>query len=288
MMGVGRKGDVMDMWSDLEGDFAAEREIADFGTPAPRTFEERCGKCNGTGRWGYYRSRACFACGGKGLVTYRTSSEDRAKARDRVARKKGEAAQAWQETNPAAWAWIVAKAPKFGFAAAMQEAVRKYGHLTDNQLATVERLRGADAEREAKWAQEREARAAAAPAIDVSRIVQAIGAALASGIKRPVLRLAEFKFSPAPVTGRNAGAIYVKSVGGDYLGKVADGKFMRAFGTCDDARAAEIVAAAADPEAAAVAYGKRFGQCACCGRELSNPESIERGIGPICAERFGW
>jgi hypothetical protein len=45
---------------------------------------------------------------------------------------------------------------------------------------------------------------------------------------------------------------------------------------------------AADPEQAAVAYGKRFGQCSVCARELTNEDSINRGIGPICAERFGW
>ncbi len=32
-------------------------------------------------------------------------------------------------------------------------------------------------------------------------------------------------------------------------------------------------------------FGKRFGVCMCCGRLLTNPESIERGIGPICAEK---
>jgi hypothetical protein len=37
-----------------------------------------------------------------------------------------------------------------------------------------------------------------------------------------------------------------------------------------------------------VAYGKRTGACSCCGRELTNGESIDRGIGPICAEKYGW
>jgi Family of unknown function (DUF6011) len=29
-------------------------------------------------------------------------------------------------------------------------------------------------------------------------------------------------------------------------------------------------------------------RCAVCNRELSDPVSVEAGIGPICAERFGW
>lgn len=35
----------------------------------------------------------------------------------------------------------------------------------------------------------------------------------------------------------------------------------------------------------AKAYGVRTGVCGCCGRELTNPESIDRGIGPVCASK---
>jgi hypothetical protein len=42
----------------------------------------------------------------------------------------------------------------------------------------------------------------------------------------------------------------------------------------------------ADPEAAAVLHGKASGRCSVCSRDLTNPESIARGIGPICAEKF--
>jgi len=33
-------------------------------------------------------------------------------------------------------------------------------------------------------------------------------------------------------------------------------------------------------------YGKRTGNCMVCSRELTNPDSIEAGIGPICASKF--
>lgn len=33
-------------------------------------------------------------------------------------------------------------------------------------------------------------------------------------------------------------------------------------------------------------FGHRTGRCCCCGRTLTNPVSIENGIGPICAERY--
>lgn len=43
-----------------------------------------------------------------------------------------------------------------------------------------------------------------------------------------------------------------------------------------------------DAEKVFAEHGHRFGVCCLCGRELSNPESVELGIGPICRERaFG-
>lgn len=44
----------------------------------------------------------------------------------------------------------------------------------------------------------------------------------------------------------------------------------------------------AGPREAAIRYGKEIGKCAICHRTLTNPDSIERGIGPICADRYGW
>jgi Family of unknown function (DUF6011) len=40
-----------------------------------------------------------------------------------------------------------------------------------------------------------------------------------------------------------------------------------------------------DAEAVFAEYGKRFGTCCMCGRELTNAESVELGIGPICRAR---
>jgi len=42
-----------------------------------------------------------------------------------------------------------------------------------------------------------------------------------------------------------------------------------------------------DPLAAAVKYGKLTGRCCSCSRELTADGSIEAGIGPICAQKFG-
>lgn len=36
----------------------------------------------------------------------------------------------------------------------------------------------------------------------------------------------------------------------------------------------------------AIKFGLDFGICACCGRTLTNPESISAGIGPICRSKY--
>jgi hypothetical protein len=43
-----------------------------------------------------------------------------------------------------------------------------------------------------------------------------------------------------------------------------------------------------DPKAAASADGILTGRCSCCSRPLTDPQSIEIGIGPICLEKAGW
>ena len=40
-----------------------------------------------------------------------------------------------------------------------------------------------------------------------------------------------------------------------------------------------------DPKRAIESYGRETGECGVCGRTLTNPESIRRGIGPVCAGR---
>lgn len=49
---------------------------------------------------------------------------------------------------------------------------------------------------------------------------------------------------------------------------------------------AEIVRVEADPLGAAKENGVLTGRCSCCGRPLTDPNSIAIGIGPICLEQF--
>jgi hypothetical protein len=54
-------------------------------------------------------------------------------------------------------------------------------------------------------------------------------------------------------------------------------------------KAATILTAIAfDAKQAAIAYGHQLGRCGICNRTLTDAESIQRGIGPVCASKVGW
>jgi hypothetical protein len=253
------------------------------------SYVEKCSKCAGTGNFRSYMGRVvgqCFACKGVGHKTYKTDSQtraaNRAKSTDRRSRNRQENLDSFRQFQPAAAAWIeTAAAGGFDFAKSLAEAIAKYGDLTEKQLAVVERCIVKDAERNAQ----RAANAEEAPAVDATKLHAAFDAAAAAGLKYPKMRFEGFAISPAPAHGRNAGALYVKD-GDDYLGKISGGRFF-ASRDCDAERAQSVADVVSNPTAAAVAFGKKTGSCCCCGRELTNPASVEAGIGPICAENWG-
>lgn len=266
------------------------RSAADRSQESGDLHWEKCDKCQGTGRFVAWSGRvlgACRKCNGKGQLGFKVPKDVREAARDRAVERKAnrlaEDRAAWVAANPEVAAWVFEAAETgFEFAVSLQAALDKYGSLTENQTAAA--LRCVEKRRAARAAAEE--RAAAAPTVSVARIEEAFATARSHQIKFPKLRLLDYVFSPAGANSRNPGAIYVKS-GEQYLGKVQGGRFLAAR-DCSPDQEREIVAAATDPAAAAVAYGRRTGSCAICSRELTRGESIDRGIGPICAERFGW
>lgn len=185
----------------------------------------------------------------------------------------------WATDNPAAYEWIVNHADTNPFAGSLHTSLLKWGGLTTKQLLAVQ---GAIAR-----AAIAKTKAENAPTVTLEPVESAFDKARQAGVTRPRLRLGEFVFSPAPATGKNPGAIYVKHSDGSYLGKVA-GSRLFTVSTVSPAVEAEIVGVAADPMNAAIAYGKKYGKCSVCARTLTDEDSINRGIGPVCAERFGW
>ena len=184
-------------------------------------------------------------------------------------------------SHPDVSAWLANSTFDFAMSLA-QDAKRHGGALTQRQIDAAYRC----IEKSQQSATARAQREATAPVADVSEIEKAFARAVEAGLHRPRLVLQGFKISRAPQTGANAGALYAKE-NGVYLGKFAQGKFMRSR-DCDETTAAKLVEIATDPRKAALAHGLATGQCAVCARELTDPVSVARGIGPICAARFGW
>lgn len=120
---------------------------------------------------------------------------------------------------------------------------------------------------------------------NVDKLMDAFDKASAAGLKRPAMRFEGWTASLAPATGKNPGAVYCKA---DYLylGKIVAGQFYVSR-DCASATRAIILSTMADPLAAAIAYGKRTGACSCCGRTLSDPVSVNLGIGPVCKSKYG-
>jgi hypothetical protein len=284
-----------DMSDDLDAVYAST-PVAN-ATKEVTYFEQACPKCNGSGTYyGYSRfGMQCFTCKGKGKLSFKTSPATRAKAKATAQRRVAAKADAmvakaneWKVANSAETAWMESSAPRFEFAKSMLDALNKYGSLTEKQMATVQRLTVQSAERQAQYQAERQTKAETAPELSVEAIEVAFQTAKDAGVKFPKLRLDDFVFSPASAKSANAGAVYIKTKNdGVYLGKVMGGKLFTSRDCTAEAKD-RIVAVATDPKQAAIAYGKRFGSCAVCARELTDGDSIDRGIGPICAEKYGW
>ena len=249
----------------------------------PAEFVENCMKCGGSGYW---RGRfKCFSCNGTGTKTFKTSFADRQKGRAYQAKHKAKvAASAWDDfkaREPEVAAWV--ERGGSSFQVDMKLAVMRYGDLTDNQLAACKR----NVSRYNEAIAEAQARVAAAPTVEADKVREAFDNARNNGLKVRKLRIAGFLLSEAPAHSHNPDAIYVKTAGREYLGKIADGKFIKAR-WCSEENEQEVVKLLADPKGSAIAHGKMTGSCACCGRELTDPDSIDAGIGPICATKWGW
>lgn len=268
-----------------------ERIVIPFPKPkvvaeVPLAHTEVCPACGGSGRFRSYSGRVvgqCFKCKGLGHKTFKTSATERATAKVSRDTRKANVFAAWVSDNDAEYKWLdTAAQGGNAFAASLLDNLRKYGSLTEGQLSAVRRNILRVSERKASAVE----RVDNAPAVTVEPLELAFQKAREADLKYITVRLAEFVFSPAKAGSSNPGAIYVKE-GSVYLGKILGGKFL-ASRDCTPDKTTRILAVAANPGEEARAYGRLTGTCSCCGRELTDPKSIAAGIGPICANNFGF
>lgn len=169
-----------------------------------------------------------------------------------------------------------------------QQFIRK-GELSEKQVACIERAM--------------KPKAAPKPAVATDAApIFAMFAAASVHLKKPRLsfQMADSKIviSKAPETlanglpGKNAGCLYVK-VDGEYFGKVNPagelfGSNVTPFSADQTvALQAQVSDILSDPQGAVLRVGKQSGTCCCCGRELTEAESIVSGVGPVCGPRWG-
>jgi hypothetical protein len=269
-----------DMPNDLDGgdDFAPVNMAA---AAAPR-YTSTCSKCRGRGRFISYTGRdcgPCFTCKGTGKLQHKTSPDQRAKARDQAAARKDAAQRAALEdfaaTHPSEYGWLTAKADRFDFAANLLDALRRYGSLTENQLAAVQRCQARDAERAAVATIEA---AKSAPSADLT------------ALHAVLQRHAKFYAGELTISRRNADQLcWIKHENAEkVVGKIDNGKLTlwNRPGVDMNAVRSMLDEFNGAPLQTAMKYGKLAGRCCSCGRELTNDGSIEAGIGPICAGKF--
>ena len=273
-------------WSSLEdhvtnGVFSPPTKAAK-GLDA-KTQRFPCTACGGTGKFLgariHQEKSHCFACKGKGF--FLTSERDRKLARQQAASSKAQRLRedraAFDGQYPGLATFLAESASWSQFAAELFEKLSQYGSLTEGQVGAVQRMQAKCAERravrEAEWV-------AGSATVDLAPIRSMFEKARGNGYQQPIYRAAGLVISRAPDHGRNPGALYVTNEAGDYLGKI--------LGTSYTGKSAPtLTSIALDPRGEAIRYGQRTGSCACCGRTLTNHASIELGIGPICAEKWG-
>lgn len=144
--------------SEFEAELAREDKpatvsphVENIGNVEVPGFVEDCPKCRGTGTWrpGY----RCFKCKGTGKLQFKTSPEARAKGRQSARRstekrKKTLAANfgEWlQNECPDVLQWLKDNAGS-QFASSLLHGGKKYGHLTEGQVAAVRKAIARDSD----------------------------------------------------------------------------------------------------------------------------------------------
>lgn len=142
--------------------------------------------------------------------------------------------------------------------------------------------------------QVREAAKPATPAVsaDGAPIARFLQAARERGLKFPKARFlapggGEIRLSVAGDQSRYPGCIQVV-VRDQWIGRIEPSGVVSGGTLAGDAAVLDALATiAADPAAAAKAYGALMGRCSFCDKTITDEGSVEVGYGPICAKKFG-
>lgn len=200
--------------------------------------------------------------------------------------------------------WIEAHRSSNEFARSLDNALSRFGTLTERQVAAVRRglqpvqqslpLVGhlqpphvtAAAPSDAARTYREHAQSAAFTAAHIDLTGLPTGRYAVPGGDSRLKVLVRSLVGPEHASDRWAGFVFVSDAA-EYgrrrrYGMQRPGKWY--VGEIEN----ELRAILANPQGAAVAYGKLTSHCSVCGRPLEDSESIARGIGPVCAAKRGW
>ena len=259
-----------------------------------------CENCKGKGkvfklyRNGMTYTNTCKVCHGAG--GFMTSPEDREKARQkRVDRKNAKAQKSYDAFKEAhgeeAFKYLFTQAyvEHSEFFKSLLDQLSKGRTLSEKQVGAI--TRSMAREEEYKVAKEK-AKEPKASDIDLSEIITKLNGAINKGkLSKPKLTLMSsceipFTFTLAPEHGNNSGYVYVKK-SREYFGKISpEGEFF-GYKTPENELEA-LVNTITHSSEAVVRYGRVTGKCGVCSRQLTRKDSITRGIGPICADKYGF
>ena len=179
------------------------------------------------------------------------------------------------------YTFLVGASSWSSFANSLVAAWENYGSLTPRQETAARSMMEKCAARKSH------AEVVGVAPLDMAPIHQMFEKARENGLNKMAYRAEGVIITPAKATGKNPGALYVKTASRkEYQGKLLSGVW-HPVSTVQDGVLDALKVIAANPSKAAQDYGRRTGQCSCCGRELTDPVSIANGLGPICAEKWG-
>lgn len=189
------------------------------------------------------------------------------------------------------------------FAASLVLQHRRGRELTEKQVAAAKNMLDKIAKTNAQKAAAEKIMAK----VDLSPIEAAFAAAMAKGLSSPVLRAEGLNIKLSWDSNPQKQSLHVSNRRGRTAGRIEGGRLVRPTAealepdfasytfkndwsevTVERTAIDALALIAKDPGAAAVRHGKVTGRCSCCGKELTNDESIKLGIGPICRSKWSF